>query len=73
MDEPELLLPQRAAAYLGIPELVLHQLIAARKVRTVLFRGVARVPVYELERYGAGDRPADLPQATSSGRPPGNR
>ncbi|WP_374008387.1 hypothetical protein [Leifsonia sp. LS-T14] len=51
MDEPDQLLPQKAAMYLGIPELALHQLIAEGKIRTVFFRGVVRVPVYELERY----------------------
>ncbi|SEB07481.1 hypothetical protein [Leifsonia sp. 21MFCrub1.1] len=51
MDEPELLLPEKAAAYLGIPELTLHQLIAAGTIRTVFYRGVARVAVYELNRY----------------------
>ena len=40
-----------AAAYLGIPELAVHQLIAEGALRTVFFRGVARVPVYELRRY----------------------
>ena len=51
MDEPERLLPQMAAAYLGIPELAVHQLIAEGELRTVFFRGVVRVPVYELRRY----------------------
>lgn len=51
MDETERLLPQAAATYLGIPELAVHQLIAEGALRTVFFRGVARVPIYELKRY----------------------
>lgn len=58
MDEPVLLLPQKAAAYLGISELAVHRLIAAGKIRTVFFRGVVRLPVYELDKYRESE-PAD--------------
>ena len=50
MDERYWLLPQVAAANLGVPELKVHRMIADGELRTVFLRGAVRVSRVEIER-----------------------